>query len=462
MNRVAVVGGGIAGLAAAYELSRQGVAFTLFEKSGRAGGTIETAHVALPGCGDFTVELGPDGWVSEKHWARELAGELGLSEQITGSNDDERLTWLLRGTELLAVPEGMRMMVPTDLAAMRPGALLSERAIRAFHEEVLRTDELRKSALSVNDEADDISVGNFVRRHFGKEVTRTLAAPLLAGIFGGDIEKLSARSVMPAFVAMERDHGSLVAALRDRDAPAGPQTIFTTLRSGLEALATAMQRAIPSGSIALNTAVTKLERNERGWRVAGENFTHVFLATPPHVTRQLLAALDTELSALHDIAASSAVVVALLFDQRVHLPRGFGLLAELPSGFTDPALLATTFMHQKYPHTTPPGGMLLRVFFGGEGVRAVESESDKAISERAAAALQKIFPLLPAPVTSAVRRWPFSLPQYEVGHAARVQRIRERAAKFPGLSLLGNAYRGVGLPDLVRDGRLAARAVSPA
>src|SRR6185437_7387623 len=194
--------------------------FALFEASARLGGIVET--VSADG---FVMECGPDSWVSEKPWARELVIELGLEGELIPSNDRQRRTYLLREGGLVPMPDGMTMMVPADLEAIEQSPLFSAEARAAYRREPERAEELKQSALKEN---EDESVAAFVRRHFGEEVVRTVAAPLLSGIFGGDIDTLSVRAVMPAFVRMEREYGSLIAALQSRKGKSG-QAVFTTL-----------------------------------------------------------------------------------------------------------------------------------------------------------------------------------------------------------------------------------------
>ncbi len=300
--KIAILGGGLAGVTAAYELARLREAgapidATLFEASSRLGGIIETVREK-----NFIIECGPDGWVTEKPWARELADELGLTMQP--SLDAQRKTYLLSAEKkLIAMPDGMRLMVPADLDAIERSPLLSEDAKRAYREEPAHAAELRASA----PEADE-SVASFVRRHFGDEVTRTFAAPLLAGVFGGDVETLSARAVMPALIAMEREHGSLIAALAASSARSSA-TIFTTLRDGMSTLIDAMAAKLTD--VRLQTPVTGLEKSGSGWRVnQAEEFDAVIVAMPAHITRELLKPLDAVAADLLPREASSSAIVA--------------------------------------------------------------------------------------------------------------------------------------------------------
>ena len=295
----------------------------------------------------------------------------------------------------------------------------------------------------------------------------------------------------------------MIAALRQR--PLGPpQAIFSTLANGLETLITRMVEQLPEGSIHLRERVLSMHREPASggppdttrWRLVtsgGErSFDAVVVATPAHVTRELLRTLNgsgdgERMADLLPSAASSAIVVAMAFAAsqagRIEIPRGFGFLVPPPAAEESPqpaaerALLACTFLDQKFPHRAPSGARLLRVFFGGPQVEALLGESDEAMVEFARRQLASVFTsrgalhlgirdrqeesLLPEPALAVVRRWPRSLPQYAVGHLDRIAELEKLAGALPGLRLVGNAYHGVGLADLIREGRAAARSLLP-
>ncbi|SNT40525.1 oxygen-dependent protoporphyrinogen oxidase [Granulicella rosea] len=454
-RRTAIVGGGVAGVTAAWQLARHGAAFTLFESRARLGGTVET--VRRDG---FTVECGPDGWVTEKPWARALAEELGLGDELIASNDATRKTYIATAGGLVAMPDGMRMMVPTDLASLDASELFSADAKSAYARELASAGTLKADA----PDADE-SVASFVLRHFGAEVLAKIGAPLLGGVFGGDVHTLSVQAVMANFVALERQHGSLIAGLQARlaAAPAGrkPASIFTSLRGGTGMLIDRMAASIPGEDVRLTTPVTAIFRRDGGWIVATasgeEAYDALFLATPAHVASELLRPLDPRMAELTIMEASSAVVAAIAFDEHFDLPPGFGFLAPEGQGSQ---LLAGTFVDQKFPHRAPEGRRLLRAFFGSAAADRLALLPDDEIAALALDELEKIVGRLPAPAFSVVRRWPKSLPQYAVGHLERMAGLATRVAAQPGLWLLGNGYRGVGLPDLIRDARAAADAVA--
>jgi protoporphyrinogen/coproporphyrinogen III oxidase len=490
MKRIAIIGGGIAGLTAAYELEQQRKAgadidWILYEASGRLGGIVETMRRD-----GFILEGGPDGWVTEKPWARELAVELGLESQLITSNDATRKTYILIDGSLQPMPDRMRMMVPEDLATLEGSALFSANAREAYTNELQRADELRSAAPT-----EDESVASFVRRHFGDEVLEKIGAPLLSGVFGCDVEKLSVQAVMPTFVAMEREHGSLIAAVQARiksrgDKPSQP--IFTSLRDGVGSLVEALIAKLPPQRLLLNRSALSLKRERGLWclrtstpmakGVVGKSkrhFHHVFIAAPADTARTLLEPLDPQTSTLIPQQSSSAVLATFAWPadaaKTFTIPAGFGFLVPQPDTnagnpgpdsrtrvSVEPQLLACTFVDQKFPCRTPAGSRLIRVFFGGNSHEAFASKSDTEVAATALTQLEEILGPLPTPdaAHTTIRRWPHSLPQYEVGHLDRIAELDNRIATLGNLTLLGNAYRGVGLPDLIRDARAAAKAVS--
>jgi protoporphyrinogen/coproporphyrinogen III oxidase len=450
---IAIVGGGISGLATAYELTREGVPFVLFEASGRLGGIVETVQRQ-----GFVIECGPDSWVTEKPEARQLAIELGLEHQLISSHDRWRRTYVQQGKQLIPIPDGMRMMVPGKWGPLLDSPLFSWQARLAYLREPKRAEELKASAPT-----QDESVADFVRRHFGPEVAGTLAAPLLSAVFGGDIAQLSVRAVMPAFVGMEAEEGSLVQAVQRR-VRQSTQPIFTSLAEGLETMIDAIVRKLPGESIRLREPVLGMEADSGGWKLAVASgisrFDAVVLATPPHVTRTWL---PESMSNLLPQEATSSVVVALAFASeqaaRLRVPRGFGFVVPSVQGEEHP-LLACTFVDQKFPGRVPQGGVLLRAFFGGPSGEALLGETDDALIERARQQLGRVLGPLPPAVETLVRRWPYSLPQYATGHLDRMQELEVGRRALPGLHLVGNAYYGVGLPDLIRQGRATARTLA--
>ena len=373
------------------------------------------------------------------------------------SNDATRKTYVLVDKKLQAMPDGMRMMVPADLEALDGSELFSAGAKQAYRDEVGLAADLKNAAPE-----EDESVADFVGRHFGGEVLEKIGAPLLSGVFGGDVARLSVRAVMAPFVAMEREHGSLIAAVQARAATSKPSAVFTTLRSGMGTLVDRMIAAVTESWIRMAAEVRFVSYGEEGWLVGTargvERFDALMMAAPVDVARLLLKPVDAEIAPMLEMDASSAVVVGFGFADaaRLALPQGFGFL--VPPG-SDNLLMACTFVDQKFDDRVPPGGRLVRAFFGGKAAERLMRCGNDETAAVARLELAQILGPLPEPQVTVVRRWPRSLPQYEVGHLERMKALDERVQKLEGLSLLGNGYRGVGVPDLVRDARAAARQI---
>lgn len=492
MKRIAIIGGGIAGVSAAYELALlqqagASIEFVLFEATSRLGGIVETVRH-----NDFIIECGPDSWVTEKPWARELAIELGLESELVPSQDARRKTYIAEGHTLTAMPEGMRMMVPTRWAGVLKSPLFSWQAKLAYLREPKLAEQLKVSALDGSNSDRDESVQDFVVRHFGREVANTIVAPLLAGVFGGDIATLSARAAMPTLVALEREHGSLILGYQRKMRTANACTaVFTTLRHGLTGLIAGMESHIPAASIQREFAIEAIVRTEHRWLLRGASvdtepdpavqaFDAVLVATPAATTAKLLEPLDHRIGELLPQRSSSAIVVALGFEavqtRQMRIPRGFGFLVPQRKPHTgEPplngeevadesieaaarrALLACTFLDQKFPNSAPGGAALLRVFFGGPDAAKLLKQDDTSLIRFACTGLERFLGKLPESSVTLVRRWPNSLPLYLVGHLDRMAELDVRIAQLPNLRLIGNAYRGVGLPDLIHSSRAAAR-----
>jgi oxygen-dependent protoporphyrinogen oxidase len=480
--RTAIIGGGIAGLAAAYELEKARAAgvpleYTLFEAQEKLGGVL-SSEVA----NGVVLERGPDSFLTEKPAAAELCRELGLGSELIPSNDAQRKTYIVVRNKLVPLPDGLMFLVPTKLI---PTALTRLFSLRTKLRMAL---ELLHPPRPSGDE--DESVAALVERHFGAEAVDRLADPLLSGIYGGDAAQLSARAVLPRIVEMEREYGSLTRGMlaahkkmrakarqkaaagqngvgSQENGPARPAArgVFTSLRGGMQQLVNALTARLAPESIRLSTTVSKFERAGEGWRVEArgkaEIYDTVIVAAPAWAAGALLsntdAALGDELSA---IPYSSSITVNLVFDEARlgPLPDGFGFLVPASEGR---AMLACTFVHRKFLGRTPPGKAVLRAFLGGMNNEALLGETDAALvatvrRELAAILGSKVIGLQIEPESMQVSRWRRAMAQYSVGHQQRIERVTARVVKQPGLKLVGNAYDGIGISDCVRLGRKAA------
>lgn len=449
MKRVAIVGGGISGLATAYYLSRSGIGCTLFEQRAELGGLIRTEEV--DGC---LVEAGPDSWLAEKAWMLDLIRELGLGDQVVGSRDEQRRVFVVRDGRPRAVPESMGLLAPK-----KPWQLATTRLLSLGGKARFATEWLRRPR-----SFEERSVADFVLDHFGSEVLEYLAQPMLAGIYGSPPDKLSADEVIPRLVEYERRYGSVMrGAFRNRHRrPQG--SLFQTLRDGLQTLVTAMERAIRPTCEVVHEGVAHVATSESGWRVRCEgtslDFDDLVLATPAHEAGRLLAETASGLAALLGrIRYTSSVVAALVYPAADfgHALDGFGLLVPRCEGGS---LAACTWVNTKFAGRAPADKILLRAFLAGESAdRALRSDSDEVLRE-ADAELRRWMGFRPPLTTGIVRRWERSLPQYAVGHKDVVIQLEDAARRFRGLHLAGNGYSGLGIPDCIRRSRGIAEAIA--
>jgi protoporphyrinogen/coproporphyrinogen III oxidase len=459
MNRIAIIGGGISGLAAAFALEEQrrvgAIEYILYESSPRLGGVLRTEHI--DGC---LVEAGPDSFISEKPWAADLCRTLGLGDQLIGSNDADRKTYILVRGRLIPMPDGLMFMVPTRILPTGLSPLFSWGTKLRMARELLHPPH-------AND--GDESVASMVERHYGAEMVDRLADPLLSGVYGGDAASLSVRAVLPRFAEMERTHGSLgraMLAARKKgrhDAYRSAPPLFTSLKNGMEHLVQTLIPRLHQSSLRTNAAVQSIQPQAGGWMVScgstSERYDAVIIALPAQAAAQVLSRCSSELSAkLGSIQYSSSITVGLGYDRqaRQSLPPGFGFLVPRSEG---KRLLAATFVHNKFPHRAPDDRALLRCFFAGPNAESVWQLSDDEIVDAVREDLEQILGLRAMPLFARVYKWKSAMAQYGVGHLERLDCIERLRGQLPGLALAGNGYRGIGVPDCIRSGQEAAKQV---
>ena len=449
-----IVGGGISGLATAYYLAKGGAAPTLIESRNRLGGVIQTEQVE--GC---TIEAGPDSFLSIKPAAMDLIGELGLRDEVIGSNDHLRVTYLRKGGKLVPLPDGLMMMVPTKILPLVTTRLLSPATKLRMGMELLRAPKPK---------ADDESVADFVREHYGQEAVDYLAEPLLSGIYGGDPRELSVTAVLPRFVELAAKYGSLtrgvLASRAKAPKSAGAKApLFRTLKGGLGQMVSAVEDAIRGKVTMCSGRAETIERTAGGFRVrvngAWMEAADVVVACEAHSGAGLLSTVDARIAELMGMVAySSSMTVAVGFDAADFAtpPNGFGFLVPKKERRR---LVACTWVGTKFSHRVPEGKIVARCFLGGMEDAGVLGESDEAVRAAVTEELRDI-----AGVTAPVRfmriaRWPRSMAQYTVGHPKRQAELEARLAQIPGLHVAGNAYQGIGIPDCIRMGKAAAEKI---
>jgi len=456
-KRIAVIGGGTAGLSAAYSLQKVRAAgvpvdYVLYESGQHFGGVIRTERVD-----DCIVEAGPDSFLTEKPWAADLCRELGMGDQLIASNDADRKTYMLVRGRLVPIPDGLMFMVPTKLAPAFLSPMFSWSTKLRIIREWLSPPPAKTS---------EMTVAEFVQRHYGREMVDRVAGPLLGGVYGGSADQLSIDAVLPRFVQMEAKYGSLgramVAARKNMPADSR-RPLFTSLKSGMQQMTDALSARLPQAVLRPSTSVQAVKPESGKWLVISggrtEEFDGVIIATPAHVAAELLAAKQDELAGeLAGIPYSTSMTVVLSYDQSVRaaLPPGFGFLVPQPE---ERNILAATFVHNKFSHRAPDDRALLRCFLAGSVAEQMFAMSDAEIAATVQQELRSILGVQAQPLFTRIYRWRKAMAQYVLGHSARVTRIRSLVNQMPGLALAGNAYDGIGVPDCVRTGTEAAQAV---
>jgi oxygen-dependent protoporphyrinogen oxidase len=456
-KRIAVIGGGTAGLSAAYRLQKKksagaAVEYVLFEAGQHFGGVIRTERID-----DCVVEAGPDSFLSEKPWAADLCRELGIGDQLIASNDAERKTYMLVNGRLVPIPDGLMFMVPTKLTPAFLSPMFSWGTKLRIVREWLAPPAAKTS---------EMTVAEFVERHYGREMVDRVADPLLGGVYGGSADQLSVDAVLPRFVQMEAKHGSLgraMVAARKNAPPGGQRPLFTSLKFGMQQMTDALLSRLPAIVLRPATSIEAVKPESGRWLVVSgrrtEEFDAVVIAAPAHAAAELVAAQNPELAGeLAETPYTSSMTVVLGYDQsiRAALPPGFGFLVPRTEGRK---VLAATFVHNKFSHRAPENRALVRCFLGGSVAEQMFAISEDEVAGTVRQELESILGLRVGPLFTRVYKWRKAMAQYTVGHSSRVARIKDLLAGLPGLALAGNAYSGIGVPDCVRTGQEAVEKV---
>ena len=447
--KVVVVGGGIAGLAAARRLQSAAgdVDVVLVEGDDVLGGKIRTERVD-----GFVIEAAPDSFLSRKERGVGLCEELGLGDELIGRRPENPRSFVRHGRDLHPLPEGLTGMIPTNLDAVERSALLSDEGKARFAAEV-------DVPAAAGDE--DESVASFVTRRFGREAYERLVEPLMTGIYGGNGDLLSLRATFPQLSVLELEHGSLLRSLPAQSVT-GDRPPFVSLRGGMDTLVSALVASLGRTKLQLGSPVRRVVARAGGYDlelVDGETIRAdgVVVATPAFVAAALLEELDADLAAAHaEIPYASSVVVTLAFSaQDVAALEGYGYV--IPRAESRD-VLACTWSSQKWEGRAPAGEVLVRIYAGRFRGRDLALDSDAELVTLAREELA-LLGVDATPVLIRIQRWPLGMPQYVLGHLERLERIDAALAEHPGLAVAGAAYRGVGIPDCIRSGETAAESV---
>jgi len=461
---VVIVGGGISGLSTAFSLLEQAqaadlpVSCTLLEASPTWGGKIVTHRV-----GQLVMEAGPDSFLSQKPWALDLCRRVGLIDQLINTNPTPKKASVLCDGRLHELPEGLVTFTPTQLGPLFRSGLLSWLDLARMGCDVL-IPPLRSGA--------DESLAAFFRRRFGRQATERVMEPLMAGIYAGDAEQMSLRATFPKFYELEQTHGSVIRGMmaarraRAQQPPSGnvPRTMFVTLRNGLSDLVTVVAGHLCKAGAVLKAGVQAESLRVRshkpgrwmydilctdGTTLAAEA---VVLATPAYISADLVRPLSPVAAGVMDsIPYASTATISLVYraaDVGNRL-EGFGFIVPRAEGRD---LIAATWTSQKWPHRASEQDVSVRCYLGGVGREAILDHDDQHLVRCVRSELTSIVGLQAEPHYVEVNRWHRAMPQYTIGHLDRLAQLDDALSRFGGLLVTGAGYRGVGIPDCIRDG----------
>jgi oxygen-dependent protoporphyrinogen oxidase len=443
---VVIVGGGISGLAAAYELRKRKTSVLVLEKSDRPGGVIQTERV-----GDFIIDAGPDSLLVQKPAAVALCNEIGLGDRLVPTKPP-RTAYILRDGVLHPLPGASVLGFPTRVRPMLRSHLFSPLAKIRMGAELFVPRRRQRG---------DESIASFVRRRFGENAVKYIAEPLLAGIHAGDVERLSMQVLFPRFVESEARSGSVIRAFRKMQGPRNADGVFRSFPGGLGELVDGLMRAVPKDSVRLNSTVTRIEPRKDSVTIHLEDRPAVeahavILASPAFVTADLVRNVDPELTGLCAsirYLSTATVVFAFPKDAVRHKLLGTGFVVPKSEGLN---ITAGAWISSKWPLRAPEGHVLLRAFLGGSRDPDVLAKTDRELGEIALREMAGILEIRGTPELTRVYRWNKSSPQLEVGHLDLMSRIEARLADHPGVFVSAAGFRGVGIPDCVADARAEA------
>ncbi len=466
---VVIVGGGISGLATAFSLlelaAKAGLSVrcTILESDASWGGKIVTHRI-----GDIVTEAGPDSFLSQKPAGLELCTKLGLADQLIDTNETVKKACVLSKGRMCDLPEGLLSFTPRQLKPFLSSGLLTWTGLARMGLEI---------AVPPNPSKEDESLAGFLRRRFGGQAYERVLEPLMAGIYAGDAEQMSLRATFPRFFELEQEHGSVVRGMLEAKKAASAassrqprRTMFVSLKNGLGDLVTALTQRLTEQGVELQLGkrveALRVRSHELGrWMYdliledrSALSAESVVLATPAYVSADLLRPLTPIAGGVLDlIPYTSTATIAMAFPRAmVRGVEGFGFIVPR---MEQRVLIAATWTSLKWPHRAPADQLLVRCYVGGVGREDILQLDDAALTAKVRAELAAVCGIKVEPTYTEVNRWWKAMPQYTLGHLDRLAQLEAALSRYPGLVLTGAGYRGVGIPDCIRDGASAAERV---
>ncbi len=467
MKKIAIIGGGIAGLAAAHRIQEEitsgaSLECVVFEGADQFGGKIATERFD-----GFVVERGPDSFISQKPAAIQLCKKLGLGDRLVGTNPDRTKTYVYTGKKLVTMPDGLSLMIPTKFLPFALTPLFSIPGKIRMGLDLLIPKKRGKA---------DESLASFVRRRMGEEALQKMAEPMLAGIYASDPETMSINSTFPMFVQTEQKYRSLILGMLARKrqmlmhkpkAKPGnnhqPFSLFMTLKNGLGEMVDAAIEKSPDVKFRANAKVREVVRDGDEWKLILEDgetveADAVIFAIPAKLSAELLKPFAPKVAELlQGIKYVSTATATFAYKKEgfSHSLNGFGFVVPKAE---KRKILACTWTSSKFPHRTPEGYVMLRCFVGGAVQEDLAEQDEDAIAEMVKHELRDLMGIVQEPVVAKVFHNKKSNVQYRVGHAALIDSVYSALNEFPGLFLAGSAYRGIGIPDCIQNGTQTAEA----
>ncbi|MGV3107910.1 protoporphyrinogen oxidase [Staphylococcus borealis] len=452
-KKVAIIGAGITGLASAYYLKhyKPDVDVTIFEATNRPGGKIQTYRNE-----GYTIELGPESYLGRKTIMTDIAKDIGLGDDLITNETGQ--SYIFAKNKLYPIPGGSIMGIPTDIKPFLKTKLISPLGkLRAGLDLVI-------SPIQID---DDISVGEFFRRRLGNEILENLIEPLMGGIYGTDIDRLSLMSTFPNFKEQEETHGSLIKGMQHEKAqrikqrqlyPGAPKGQFKQFRHGLSSFIEALAKNIESKGVTIRyqSPVNDIHINKDNYEIVTDQGSEQFdgvLITTPHQTFMKWFNHDEAFKYFNQMDSTSVATVVFAFDEKdiENTYNGTGFVIARTSK-TD--ITACTWTTKKWPFTTPKGKVLIRAYVGKPGDTVVEDHTDEEIATIARRDLNKMMTFKGDPEFTIVNRLTKSMPQYHIGHMSQIRKIQQHVKQtYPALRITGAPFEAVGLPDCIQQGK---------
>ncbi|MEK4249533.1 protoporphyrinogen oxidase [Paenibacillus sp. FSL W7-1287] len=459
IDTIVVIGGGISGLSSAFYLRKmaeeqgRSIQIELVEAGPQLGGKINTLHRD-----GFVIEKGPDSFLSRKLPIIELAHDLGIEEELVPTNTKAAKTYIMKDGKLHSMPKGLVLGIPTSILPFLESDLVSGQGKLTALADVWKRPQPQD---------DDESLGGFLARRIGDEIVKHIAEPLLAGIYAGDLYKLSLQATFPQFAQYEKEHGSIILGSRHQRAlmaeknKGKPPATFMTFRKGLTTMVEALKKELESITIHTGVKVDALNPQARGYELSLSNGQKlqadaVIVTTPAYAAHDLLKE-HIENRMLEAIRYVSVANVVLAFDKSTIDVQfdGSGFLVPRSEGLR---ITACTWTSNKWLHSTPDDKVLVRCYVGHSEDQESIKLDDEALVAAVREDIEKAIGLKATPIFTEITRLNRSMPQYPVGHVQAIRELRtELNEKLPGVWVTGAAFDGVGLPDCIRQGKEAAR-----